>query len=332
MSVIITCNVGSSNIKLSKFDTETHKCERFKVHNIKEVIKWLHSIDKSNIVAIGHRMIHGGPEFMHPIKIDDIILEKLRRYVPLAPLHQLSAIMLIKEIQKFYSDIKQIVCFDTAFHHTIPEIERLLPLPYWYYKQGIQRYGSHGLSYQYIANVLPKFSRIYEKTIAVHLGSSASACAMKNLRSIAITMGFSTLDGLMMSTCSGALDSGVVIYLEKELEMKPQEIDRLLYLESGLQGVSGISGDMKILLASDKPEAKRAVELYCYLAAKQIVSLLPALGGIDSIVFTGGIGENAAPIRERISTLLGWVSNFLIYVIPADEESVIASSCYAFLA
>jgi len=266
---------------------------------------------------------------MKPVQITDDILAKIKSYIPLAPLHQPAAVDLIEEVKKIYPHVRQVACFDTAFHHSMPEIERRLPLPAWYHKEGIQRYGFHGLSYEHIANVLPQHAgkKEHGRVIVAHLGNGSSACAMHNLKSVASTMGFSTLDGLMMGTRPGSLDAGIVLHLLQQMEMKLEEVERLLYRESGLQGVSGISADMRILLASDKKEASEAIELYCHLAAKQIAGLLPAISGMDALVFTGGIGENAAPVREKIVALLRWIGDFPVYVIPADEELVIAAAC-----
>lgn len=330
MSIFLTCNAGSTNTKLAAFDGKTLERKGHAVtHNAAETTEWICSIGEYDIVGIGHRVVHGGREFTHPVRLDDIMLEKLKAFIPLAPLHQPAALHLIEETRRLYPKVPQIACFDTAFHHTTPEIERRLPLPRWYHQQGIQRYGFHGLSYQHIAEMLPEYAKnkTHDRVIIAHLGGGSSACAMKDLKSIASTMGFSTLDGLMMGTRSGALDPGVIIHLLKELEMKIEEVDRLLYLQSGLLGVSGISPDMRQLVASDKPEAREAVELYGYLAAKQIAGLLPALGGLDALVFTGGIGENNADIRDRITEALRFAGDFPVYVIPTDEERVIAESC-----
>lgn len=330
MSIILTCNAGSANTKLAAFDSKTlERKGHIVTHNAAETVEWLCSIGGLGIEAIGHRVVHGGREFTQPVQITDDVLAKLQTYISLAPLHQPAALKLIEEIKTLYPDVPQIACFDTAFHHTMPQIERRFPLPVWYHKEGIQRYGFHGLSYQHIAAVLPEFAgkKAGGRVIVAHLGGGSSACAMKDLKSVASTMGFSTLDGLMMGTRTGALDAGVVLHLLQQMEMRLEEVDRLLYLESGLQGVSGLSADMRVLLASDKKEAREAIELYCYLAARQISGLLPALGGLDALVFTGGIGENAAAVRERIVELLRWAGDFPVYVIPADEEAVIAKAC-----
>jgi acetate kinase len=330
--VIVTCNAGSTNSKFAAFDSITlEKRGHTVTHSAAEAVEWLCAIGSLGISAIGHRVVHGGRDFIHPVLVTDEVMDKLQSYVSLAPLHQPAALKLIEETQRLYPHAQHIACFDTAFHHTVSDIERRLPLPRWYHNEGMQRYGFHGLSYQHIADVLPHYTpdRAMGRVIVAHLGGGSSACAMKNLKSVATTMGFSTLDGMMMGTRCGTLDPGAVLHLLNTLEMKPAEVSQLLYLESGLQGVSGINGNMQHLLTSDKPQAKEAIDLYCNQAAKQIAGLLPTLGGLDVLVFTGGIGEHAEEIREQIISHLRWIGNFSIYVIPTDEELVIAQACHA---
>ncbi|MFO1242724.1 MAG: acetate kinase [Rickettsiales bacterium] len=329
MSLILTCNAGSTNSKLAAFDKDTmRRHSHIVAHNMAEAIEWMRSIGNLRVSAISHRVVHGGKQFTQPTIINQDVLKKLHDLVPLAPLHQPAALKLIEQTQMLYPDIPQIACFDTAFHHTQMELEKRLPLPERYYQQGIQRYGFHGLSYQHIANVLPEYAgnNARGKIVAAHLGGGSSACAMSELKSVATTMGFSTLEGLMMSTRCGSLDPGAILYLWNELHMKPDQIQHVLYMESGLYGVSGISGDMRSLMESESEKAKNAIDLYCHLAAKQIAGLLPALQGLDALVFTGGIGENAPLIRERIVSALRWVGDFQTYVIPADEERVLADT------
>lgn len=327
MSIILTCNAGSHNTKLAAFDSRTLERKGHVVvkHNPAEVTEWLCSIGSLDIAAIGHRVVHGGRAFTQPALITSAVIAKLKNFIPLAPLHQPAALKLIKETQKLYPKVPQIACFDTAFHHTLPDIERRLPLPRKLHDQGIMRYGFHGLSYQYLAGKLPEYAK--GRIIVAHLGGGSSACAMKGEVSVASTMGFSTLDGLMMSTRPGAIDAGAVLHLIQEKKMSPKRVSDMLYQKSGLLGVSGISGDMRDLAASKKPEAREAVELYCYLAAKQISGLLPSLGGLDALVFTGGIGENQKEVREKITSYLRWVGDFKVQVIPTDEEIVIAEAC-----
>ncbi|MBN8530245.1 MAG: acetate/propionate family kinase [Alphaproteobacteria bacterium] len=333
MGLILTCNAGSTNTKLAAFDRQTLEIKGHTVaHGAAEEIAWIHSIgDVDNIDVVGHRVVHGGHIFIRPQRITKDVLRQLKDFIPLAPLHQPAALRLIEESQKLYPHIPHVACFDTAFHHTMPEIECRIPLPSHYHQQGVQRYGFHGLSYQHVANTLPKIAgdKAQGRIIAAHLGGGASACAMTGLKSVASTMGFSTLDGLMMSTRCGVLDPGVIFHLLKELGMTVSAVEQLLYKESGLLGVSGISADMRALRASDKPEAREAVALYCHLAARQIAGLLPAIGGLDALVFTGGIGENDDFVRNAIAQALHWIGDFSVYVIPADEERVIAESCQA---
>lgn len=330
-SIIITCNAGSTNSKLAVFDASSLECEQnVTLYSDTDILAWLKNIkDKNTVAAIGHRVVHGGDKFVNPTIISRDVIHELERFVPLAPLHQPAALKLIAEVGALYPDTLQIACFDTAFHHTMPEQEHRLPLPDSYFETGIKRYGFHGLSYEYIAFVLPEYAgdKANGRVIVAHLGGGSSACAMKNLTSVASTMGFSTLDGLMMSTRCGALDAGVILHLLEEKNMSVGEVTKLLYKNSGLLGVSGISADMRELLSSDKKEAKTAIDLYCYLASKQIASLLPATGGMDALVFTGGVGEHAEGIRQKIISHLSWLGDFSVYVIPANEEAVLARAC-----
>ncbi len=330
MSIILTCNAGSTNTKLAAFDINNLERKGHNIgHNTAETIEWICAIGQLKISAVGHRIVHGGRKFTHPVIISDNVLKELKSFISLAPLHQPAAIKLIEETKKLYPKLPHIACFDTAFHSTMPELERVIPLPSKYHKEGIMRYGFHGLSYQHIADILPKIvgDKANERVVIAHLGGGSSACAMKDLKSVSSTMGFSTLDGLMMGTRCGSIDAGLVLHLLQENKMSVEEVTNLLYNESGLKGVSGISSDIQKLLASDKKEASNAIELYCYLAAKQISSLLPSIGGIDLLIFTGGIGENSAMICDKITNLLRWAGNFAVHTIPTNEELVIAQSC-----
>lgn len=330
--MFLTCNAGSTNTKLAVFDRETLERKAYAVtRDAAETADWIRSVGEHDIIGIGHRVVHGGREFIRPVRMDDSVLEKLKTYIPLAPLHQPAGLRLMEETRRLYPNVPQIACFDTAFHHTLPEVERRFPLPRRYHEEGIRRYGFHGLSYRYVASVLPEYAgeKARGRVVAAHLGGGASACAMKALESVATTMGFSALDGLTMGTRSGAIDPGVILYLLQERNMRSEDVERLLYLESGLLGVSGLSADMRTLLADDTRQAREAVELYCYLAARQIAGLIPAIGGLDALVFTGGIGENANSVRERITAFLRWIGDFSVYSIPTDEERVIAECCRA---
>jgi len=324
---IITCNAGSNNSKLALFDAESlERTAHLQTHSETETVAWLCVAGEQKISAIGHRVVHGGGKFNKPTLLTAEIISELESFIPLAPLHQPAALKLIAEVTKLYPNIPQIACFDTAFHSTMPKIEQHFALPQTFYAEGVHKYGFHGLSYEYIASVLPK-NIAAGRVIVAHLGGGASACAMKNRVSMATSMGFSTLDGLMMGTRCGALDAGVVLYLLDHKKMSVGEVRKLLYKNSGLLGVSGISAEMRDLLTSEKPEAKTAIELFCYLAAKQIASLIPAIGGLDALVFTGGIGEHAKNIREKICEHLSWLNDFSTHTIPTNEELVIARAC-----
>lgn len=331
MSLILTCNAGSSNTKLAIFDAKTLTRESsVKIQNEKEIAAWIRNVgQQGDLIAIGHRVVHGGREFTQPERITDNVLDQLKSFIPLAPLHQPAALKLIEECLTSYPNLPQYACFDTAFHQSAPEIERRLPLPRAYHAEGILRYGFHGISYQYIASILPKYAgeKASGRVIAAHLGGGSSMCAMKNLKSVATTMGFSTLDGLMMSTRPGALDAGVILHLLQEKKMSLPDVTDLLYHKSGLKGVSDISGDMRELTASTTKEASEAIDLYCYVAARQLGGLLPALGGLDVLVFTGGVGEHSAAVRDKILYYLKWLGEFSVYIIPTDEEAVIAHAC-----
>ena len=334
MSVIITCNAGSDNTKLAAFDAATlERKGRASAHNAAEAEEWLCSIGSLGIAGVAYRVVHGGDLYHRPVKLDAKVLADLNGLIKLAPLHQPAALRLIEEVQKLYPDVLHMACFDTAFHQEIPAIDRWFALPRSYHEEGLKRYGFHGLSYEYIASILP--DKVGEKAkgrvVVAHLGGGSSACAMKNLKSIGGTMGFSTLDGMMMGTRCGALDAGALIYLLEEKNMSVEALATLLYKESGLKGVSGISAKMNELLESNAPEAAEAIELYCRYAAREISGLLPALGGLDLLVFTGGIGEHAAPVRARITALLGFAGAVEVLAIPTDEELVLARACKAML-
>jgi acetate kinase len=332
MSVIIACNAGSDNTKLAAFDAATlERRGRLTAHNMAEVEEWLCSIGSLGIQGVAHRLVHGGDLYHKPVKLDAKVIADLNAMIKLAPLHQPVALRLIEEVQKLYPKVLHVACFDTAFHQNIPAIERWYALPRHYHDEGLKRYGFHGLSYEYIASVLTEKAgeKAKGRVVVAHLGGGSSACAMKNLKSTGGTMGFSTLDGMMMGTRCGALDAGVILYLLQEEKLSTEAMARLLYKESGLKGVSGISEKMSDLLASKAPEAAEAIELYCRYAAREISALLPALGGLDLIVFTGGIGEHAAPVRKRITELLRFTGAFEELVIPTDEEIVLARACQA---
>ena len=309
---------------------------------------------RHRVVAVGHRVVHGGVRFERPIRIDAEILQALAALIPLAPLHQPHNLAPIRAIAKEAPVLPQVACFDTSFHRTQPALAQAFALPAHLTERGVRRYGFHGLSYEYIAGELPALdaNAARGRTVVALLGNGASMCALQGGVSVATTMGFTALDGLMMGTRTGALDPGVVLYLQDELQMDARAIEDLLYRRSGLLGVSGISSDMRALLASAEARARFAVELVCYRAFRELGSLVAALQGLDALVFTGGIGENAAPVRERIVNALGWLGFALdpaanaanarritqptsatpAYVIATNEELMIARHTRAAMA
>ncbi len=261
------------------------------------------------LLGVGHRVVHGGLTYTQPVRLDPHVLDTLEKLIPLVPLHQPHNLAPIRLLLARRPDLPQVACFDTSFHRTNPPIAQIFALPPEYAEAGVIRYGFHGLSYEYIASVLPQFdaNAARAKTVVLHLGNGASLCAMENSRSVASTMGFSSLEGLPMGTRCGALDPGVLLYLMDGRGMDLHAIENLLYSQSGLLGVSGISSDMRTLLASEESRAKLAVDLFVYRIRRELGSFAAALKGIDALVFTGGIGENAATIRERVCHDAAWL-------------------------
>ena len=266
-------------------------------------------IGADTLQAVGHRVVHGGLAYSKPTRVDAAVLAKLEEFIPLAPLHQPHNLVPIRRLLERAPEVPQVACFDTAFHRTQPEVAQMFGLPYAYHEEGVRRFGFHGLSYEYIASQLPAIdpAAANGRTIALHLGNGASLCAMQGARSVATTLGFTALDGLLMGTRCGALDPGVVLYLMQSRGMEAKAIERLLYQESGLLGISGVASDMRTLLASDAPRAKLAIDLYVYRVRRELGALAAVLGGVDALVFTGGIGENAAAIRERVCRDAEWL-------------------------
>jgi len=259
------------------------------------------------LLAVGHRIVHGGQFYAAPSLINDQVFEHLEALIPLAPLHQPHNLAPIRELQKLLPTLPQVACFDTAFHYTQPEVAHRLALPRKFAEAGLRRYGFHGLSYEYIANLLPQLKLAGARVIVAHLGSGASLCALKDGRSVATTMGFSPLDGLVMGTRCGSLDPGVLLYLMDYYQMDARALEKLLYFQSGLLGISGISADMATLSASPDPHAQEAVESFVYRVTRELGSLAAALGGIEALVFTGGIGEHSEIIRQRICEQAAWL-------------------------
>ncbi|HMG32901.1 MAG TPA: acetate/propionate family kinase [Blastocatellia bacterium] len=262
-----------------------------------------------HLTGVGHRIVHGGLDFKGPVRIDARAVKGIEKLVPLAPLHQPHNLAPIRRLLDRAPNLPQVACFDTSFHATNPDLAQRFALPEQFHQAGVRRYGFHGLSCEYIASVLPEFDSqaASGKTIILHLGNGASMCAIEGGRSVTSTMGFTAVEGLPMGTRSGSLDPGVTLHLMDHHGMDARAIEKLLYNESGMLGVSGISSDMRTLLASSDPRAKLAIDLYCYRIRRELGSLVAALGGLDAIVFTGGIGENAAAIRERVCRDAAWL-------------------------
>ncbi|WP_417067906.1 acetate/propionate family kinase [Niveibacterium terrae] len=306
-----------------------------------------HQTADLTVRAYGHRVVHGGLKYSEPVVVDDQVLEDLARLTPLAPLHQPNNLQPIRTLRAHSPGILQLACFDTGFHRHQPLVAQIFALPYALTQSGIRRYGFHGISYEYIASVLPGIDPLAAagKTVVFHLGNGASACAIDNGIGVATTFGFTAVEGLPMGTRCGALDPGVLLYLIDERGMDSAAIAKMLYKESGLLGISGLSSDMRVLEMSDDPRARLAVEYFCYRVGRELASLAAAMGGLDAIVFTAGIGENSAFIRERILEMGRWlgvevdhdansgrglarissaVSRVAVWVIPTDEELMIA--------
>lgn len=344
--VILVLNAGSSSIKFSLFLAQTDQLQlrlsgqieglytapRFRAKDaagagIKEK-KWeqgtrlghdgaidyligflLEYREELRLIAVGHRVVHGGIKFSEPTLINTETLESLETLIPLAPLHQPHNLAPIRIVAQRRPEMPQVACFDTAFHRAQPELAQIFALPYAITERGVRRYGFHGLSYEYIAGVLPRYDARAGsgRVVVAHLGNGASMCAMQAGRSMATTMGFTAVDGLPMGTRCGAVDPGVMLYLMDELKMDARAIEKLIYQQSGLLGVSGVSSDMRGLLESPDPRARLAVDLFVYRIGRELGSLSAAIGGLDALVFTGGIGEHAVMIRERVCREASWL-------------------------
>ena len=308
---------------------------------------WLRSkYGGSKVLGVGHRVVHGGKQFKGPTKLDDEVLKKLRELIPLAPLHQPYNLAAIEAAFERLPGVPQVACFDTSFHRGQSEVAELIPLPSHLREAGLQRYGFHGLSYEYIASVLPEVAPEIAngRVIVAHLGSGASLCALRDRKSVDSTLGFTALDGLCMGTRPGSIDPGVVLHLFQGLNLSAKEVETLLYKKSGLLGISGISNDMRDLLGKTEHEARLAVDYFVYRVTKEIGALSATLRGIEALVFTAGIGENSPEIRQRICEASSWLgievnneannnshskistssSKVSVWVIPTNEELMIA--------
>ncbi|HEY2256334.1 MAG TPA: acetate/propionate family kinase [Variovorax sp.] len=307
------------------------------------------------IVAVAHRVVHGGSKYFEPVQVDAEVLEDLRGYIPLAPLHQPFALEAVEALLATHPELLQVACFDTAFHHTLPQVEQMLPLPYAAWEAGLRRYGFHGLSYEFMSIALAERygDAARGRTIVAHLGSGASLCAMQDLRSVATTMGFSALDGLMMGTRTGSLDAGAVLYLMETEQLTPAQAGRMLYAESGLLGVSGVSSDPRELLPREAGNARvqAALALYLRRMLHEVGALVAVLGGLDMLVFTAGVGEHNPVIRQRLCDGLAYLglvldesanranalhisdasSRVRVAVEPTNEEWIAATSALQFL-
>jgi acetate kinase len=300
----------------------------------------------ARVVGVGHRVVHGGAAYKAPTLVTPEVISDLKQLIPLAPLHQPYNVAAIEAVAERLPGVPQVACFDTSFHRGQSAVAEVVPLPAEVRKTGVQRYGFHGLSYEYIASALPAVAPeiAQGRVIVAHLGSGASMCAMRNRKSVDSTLGFTALDGLCMGTRPGTVDPGVILHLFQTLSMSAKEVETLLYKKSGLIGISGFSNDMRDLLQSEKPEARLAVDYFVYRAAKEIGALTAVLGGVDGIVFTAGIGENSPEIRQRICDASAWLgldldpaangrkesrisrqgSRVSAWVIPTNEELMIA--------
>ena len=308
---------------------------------------WLRSrYQGSRVLGVGHRVVHGGARFATPTIVTPEVLEALRALIPLAPLHEPHNVAAIEAVSDRLPGVPQVACFDTSFHRGQAAVAELVPLPRDLCRSGLQRYGFHGLSYEYVASVLPEVAPeiAIGRVVVAHLGSGSSVCALREGRSVDSSFGFTALDGLCMGTRPGAVDPGVVLYLFQGLGLSAKEVESILYKKSGLLGISGVSNDMRDLLGSAEPGARLAVDYFVYQAAKQIGALAAVLGGLDGLVFTAGIGENSAEIRRRIVESSAWLgieldpeanarkgprislatSRVSAWVIPTNEELMIA--------
>lgn len=317
------------------------------------LLDWLaHYAAEFTLIAAGHRVVHGSTLFHAPVLIDTTILEQLTQLIPLAPLHQPHNLAPIRALMKLKQDLPQVACFDTAFHCTQPAVAQMFALPRRLTEQGIKRYGFHGLSYEYIAESLPQLTgKMPEKTVIAHLGNGSSLCALYQGKSVATTMGFTALDGLPMGTRCGAIDPGVLLHLLNQ-GMSISDLSHLLYYESGLLGVSDISNDMQELLSNNSPQAQEAINLFIYQLHRELGALVTTLAGLDTLVFTAGIGQHAAKIRADLCHAATWLgveldekanqenalhistekSRVSVWVIPTDEEKMIAKHTYRLIA
>ncbi len=346
--LVVKDRAGSTLVERDFADTE--------VREVKDAITlvgtWLRDqFEGESLLAVGHRVVHGGTEFSQPVLVNAPVFNALEKLTPLAPLHQPHNLAAIRAVRETQPEMPQIACFDTAFHRSHPQLADIYALPWEYYEAGVRRYGFHGLSYEYIAAVLPQTAPEIAngRVIVAHLGSGASLCALRDGKSQDSTMGFSPLDGIPMGTRPGGIDPGVLLYLAGQRGMSPAALEKLLYKDSGLLGLSGLSNDMRMLLENHAPRAQLAVDYFVHRIAREIGSLAAVLGGVDGLVFTAGIGENSAAIRARIVGACAWLGMTLAadanqnsepcittadsmvsaWVVPTNEELMIANHTHA---
>ncbi|PDT84578.1 acetate kinase [Bradyrhizobium sp. Y36] len=336
------------------FETRRDAADTDGAHLFADVLGFIEDrFGAGNLRAAGHRIVHGGPDYSGPVVLTDDVMAKLSALTPLAPLHQQRCLAPVRAIGKIKPELTQIACFDTAFHHNMVPPANRFAIPRRFEARGIRRYGFHGLSFEYVAGRLAQIAPelIAKRTVIAHLGNGASLCALRHGRSIDTTMGLTPLDGLVMGTRCGTIDPGVLLYLQQHEKMSPEEVQHLLYHQSGLLGVSGLSADMRTLLASSEPTAREAVDLFTFRAAQAIAMMAATLEGLDGLAFTGGIGEHAREIRSAIGQRLGWLgvridaaaneetrerisdggSAVDVFVIPTNEELTIARQCAALI-
>jgi acetate kinase len=315
---ILTLNIGSSSIKYALFDgDELSSIEKNKIPSHADFSSQLKDIKKPD--AIVHRIVHGGNKFIKPTLLNEDVLAELEKLSPFAPLHQPYNLDGVRLLQNLFPDVPQYGCFDTAFHAGHDELHSTFAIPKVLRHMGLKRYGFHGLSYDWISRQVSA-----KRLIVAHLGSGASLCAILDGKSIDSTMGLTALDGLPMSTRAGNIDAGLILYLSKNLEFSPDKIEHVLYSESGMLGLSDISGDFKTLMESPEPQAKLAINYFCFKTAQSIAAMSVSLGGMDTLVFTGGVGENAPSIRDAIVDRLSFMPSFETEVIPTNEEKMMA--------
>jgi len=334
------------------FETRREASDAAGGHLFAEVLGFIEDrFGDHRLRAVGHRIVHGGPDYSGPVELTDDVTAKLEALTPLAPLHQPRCLAPVRTIRAIKPDLTQIACFDTAFHHSMAPPASRFAIPRRYEERGIRRYGFHGLSFEYVAGrlagIAPQLAS--KRTVIAHLGNGASLCALRDGRSIDTTMGLTPLDGLVMGTRCGMIDPGVLLYLQQHEKMPVEDVQHLLYHASGLLGVSGLSADMRELLASGEPAAREAIDLFTFRAAQQVAVMATTLGGIDCLVFTGGIGEHAKEIRGEIGERLGWLGVRIdaaandegrerigdgaveTFIIPTNEEITIARHCAVLL-